>query len=60
MFQAYDQVQQTFECNYIRVMRGDNYCGIRSCIVQVLINGIAMKQEFATAEIVKNVREYLP
>ncbi|CAI9739963.1 Hypothetical predicted protein [Octopus vulgaris] len=58
--EAYDFVQQTFSCTYIRVIRGDNYCGIRSCIVQLLINGIAIKQEFATAEIVKNLlNQYL-
>ncbi|GAB1609185.1 uncharacterized protein LOC115224091 isoform X1 [Argonauta hians] len=53
--EAYHQVQQSFECKYIRVIRGDNYCGIRSCVVQLLINGIAIKKEFATADIVKNL-----
>ncbi|GAB1609184.1 ubiquitin thioesterase otulin-like [Argonauta hians] len=53
--EAYDYVRENFECSHIRVIRGDNYCGIRSCVVQLLINGIAIKKEFATADIVKNL-----
>ncbi|CAG5116236.1 unnamed protein product, partial [Candidula unifasciata] len=42
--EGYNRVPKLVSCHRICVIRGDNYCGLRSVLFQVLVNGLRVNQ----------------
>ncbi|CAL1529573.1 unnamed protein product [Lymnaea stagnalis] len=45
--QGYSLIPRLFSCHRICVIRGDNYCGLRSVLFQVLVNGERVTQRWS-------------
>lgn len=48
MFQGYTEIVETLQYRYIRLIRGDNYCALRSVIFQVLAQGLQVPSSSKT------------
>lgn len=49
-FQAYAKIPTILHCDHLHCIRGDNYCGIRSSLFQIFVNGISLVHKYCSLD----------
>lgn len=47
-FQGYKEIVEVLQYRYLRRIRGDNYCALRSAVFQSLVHGLSMPSSTAS------------
>ncbi|KAL5007640.1 hypothetical protein ScPMuIL_016446 [Solemya velum] len=50
MRKAYAKIPTILHCDHLHCIRGDNYCGIRSSLFQIFVNGISLVHKYCSLD----------